>query len=249
MAGVPFALQLYTVRDHMAKDPEATLKRVKEMGYDYVELAGTANLSPSDFTKLLSATGLTATSAHVGVEVVTTDTAKAASEMKALGIKYAVVPWAKGEGKDGWANMGKTLSEAGAKMRQAGLQLCYHNHAHEFEKFDGAFAFDIMMNAAQPEYLAAEIDTYWVKFGKADPVAMIKKYKGRCPLLHIKDMTPGDAPTFTEVGRGILDWKAVFAAGRDAGTVWYIVEQDTCAGDSLESAAVSAQFMARQQFP
>ncbi len=85
-----------------------------------------------------------------------------------------------------------------------------------------------------------------MQYGGVDPVACIRKYSGRVPLLHVKDMTAGDDPTYAEMGAGILDWPAIFAAAKEAGTQWYLVEQDDWAGDSIDSARISAEFMARQ---
>ena len=249
MGSIPFALQLYTVRDHMGQDAAATLKRVKEIGYDYVELAGTGGLSFAEFKAVLDDVGLTAIATHVGFDDATKNVDQLIETARLFGMEHVVVPGidrALTPDKQGWINCGKAMDAGGAKLREAGVRLSYHNHNHEFEQFDGQYILDIFLGAAQPENLASELDTYWVKFGGADPVAQINKLKGRCPLLHIKDMTPGDDPTFAEVGRGIIDWAPVFAAGADAGTEWYIVEQDTCPGDSLESARISAEFMAAQ---
>ena len=90
---------------------------------------------------------------------------------------------------------------------------------------------------------ALELDSYWVQYGGADPVEKLNQYKGRCPLLHVKDMSADASRTFTEVGRGIMDWGAILPAAAKAGVHWFIVEQDTCPGDSLESARISADYM------
>jgi len=249
MRNLPFALQLYSVRDHMAEDMAGTLKRVQEVGYDYVELAGMGGLTPAECKALLDDAGLTAVANHFGLDDVTANVDATIEACSILGMKYAVVPGIDSkltEDKAGWLNCAKAMDEGGAKLRSAGIQLCYHNHSHEFRKLDGEFIFDIFFGGASPQNLACEIDTYWVKYGGVDPVATIQKYTGRCPLLHIKDMTAGDNPTFAEVGRGIIDWEPIFDAGAAAGAEWYIVEQDACEGDSLDSVAISAEFMAKQ---
>jgi len=249
MGSLPYALQLYTVRDHLDRDLAGTLKQVKAMGYDYVELAGLAGRTAREWRELLDELGLAAVSSHVGYAEVTGDVDAAVTDANLLGLKYIVVPYLGADmapDKAAWLTCARKLDAAGAKIREAGLQLCYHNHAHEFERYDGEYIFDLLYRETKPEHLAAEIDTYWVQYGGADPVATIRRYAGRCPLLHIKDMTAEEPRTFAEVGKGIMDWPAIFAAGKEAGAEWYIVEQDTCAGDSLESARISAEFMARQ---
>ena len=247
MASLPYALQLYTVRDHMEKDPRGTLKKVKAAGYDFVEVAGTAGLSTEEFRAALDEAGLTPVSAHVGIEQVQKNVDGVISMCRTLGIKFAVVPWASAETKDKVLENARILDAAGAALRAAGIRLCYHNHAHEFTQFDGVYALDLLYSSTSPQNLAAQLDTFWVAYGKADPVAVIKKYAQRCPLLHIKDMAPeGTKPIFANLGQGTMNWKPIFDAARAAGVEWYIVEQDECPGDSLESARIGADFMKKQ---
>jgi sugar phosphate isomerase/epimerase len=243
MGSIPFALQLYTVRDHLEKDFPGTLKRVKEIGYDYVETAGFGPYSPGDCRKALEDAGLTPISCHIGCNEVCEEPESVVDTMQSLGVKHAAIS-ASAEDKAGWAEIAKGLDAGGAVIREAALTLCYHNHAHEFEKIDGQYVLDFLYENTDPSHLAAQIDTYWVKYGGEDPVAVIRKYAGRCPLLHIKDMVADESRTFAEVGQGIIEWTPVFAAGAEAGAEWYIVEQDTCASDSIESARISADFMA-----
>jgi sugar phosphate isomerase/epimerase len=246
---VPFALQLYSVRDHLEKDLAGTLRRVKAVGYDYVETAGTYDLDAAGFKALLEQCGLRAVSAHMDLETVTQRTENAIADAHALGVRYVVMPWTDPAlmlDKASWVACGKALDAAGMAFRAAGIRLGYHNHEHEFVRFDGASALDILMGAASAENLFAQIDCYWVSYGHADPAALIRRYKGRCPLIHVKDMAAGEGRDVTEIGNGIIDWRKVFAAGVEAGTEWYVVEQDHSRTDSIESARTSAAFMARQ---
>lgn len=247
MGKYPYALQLYTVRDHMDKNAPKTLAKVKQAGYDYVEVAGTYGLSGVGFQKLLDEAGLKAASAHAGFDDVTQNVPAVIDMARALHVNFIVVAGIDSRltpDKQGWINCAKALDAGGAKLRDAGIQLCYHNHAHEFKQLDGAYIFDILFHAAQPANLAAEIDTFWVQYAGLDPADIIRKYQGRCPLLHVKDMRDAQSRDFAEMGRGILDWPAILDAASEAGTQWYIVEQDVCTGDSLDSAAISARFMA-----
>lgn len=248
MGTLPFALQLYTVRDHLEKDFAGTARQVKEMGYDYVELAGYGSLSQTEAKAALYEAGLTPVSLHVGVPDLEGDAQAAIDAVEMFGVSYAVVS-AGGETADDWRRVAAALDNGGAKLEPHGAEVCYHNHAHEFVKIpelgDG-YVFDFLMESTSPEHVKAEIDTYWVKDGGEDIEGVITKYAGRCPLLHIKDMTAGEPHTFAEVGQGIIGWASVFAAGHAAGAEWFIVEQDQCAGDSLDSARISAEFMASQ---
>jgi sugar phosphate isomerase/epimerase len=245
MARVPFSLQLFSIRDHMEKDPVGTLRKVKEMGYDNVELAGTAGMTAAEFRNVLDDLGLSAPSGHFMLDVVRDDAAKLLDDCALLGVKHVVVPLATSEtGLPGWIQVANDLDAAGEKMRQAGLQLHYHNHAHEFERLEGKYIMEHLLENSAPENVHAEFDTFWVRHGGADPVAMIDKYADRCDLLHIKDAAPkGEEPIFAELGRGEMDWAPIFEAGKRAGVTLYVVEQDACKGDSLEAVAVGAEFM------
>lgn len=243
MANLPYALQLYTVREALEKAPEDTLKAVKKAGYDFVETAGTAGRSPRAFKDMLDKAGLTPVSSHIDFNELLRDPASVVDAARTFGVRYLVFSW-KADSAADWIDMARRADRAGANLKSDGFQLCYHNHDHEFVAYDGRFAFDIIMSESDPKHLAAELDVYWIRAGGPDPVDYIRKYRGRCPLLHVKDMTATEPHTFAEVGRGIIDMPAVFEAGKAAGVEWYIVEQDTCERDPLESIRISAEYMA-----
>jgi sugar phosphate isomerase/epimerase len=245
MSGIPVALQLYTVRDVTADDFAGTVKQVADMGYAGVEVAGdTGGMSPAELKAFLGDLGLALAGSHIGLDLLEGDLQKVIDDNLALGNPWIVCPWMPEDRRAdgaGWRKAAETLTEIGAKVKAAGLQLCYHNHSFEFETFDGKTGFDIFYGAADPELVKAEIDTYWVQHGGGDPAATIRAFAGRCPLIHLKDMTDDPEPTFTEVGNGILDFQAIFAASAEAGAEWYIVEQDRCNGPSIESARTSLE--------
>lgn len=248
MVPVPFALQLYTVRDKLAEDVPGTLKKVKEIGYDNVELAGTWGKTPEEAKAMLGEAGLTPVSAHVGVDAVTKNPDEMIAFAKALDLKFLAMGIGRSPAEV-WVNTGKALNEAGARFREEGIYLCYHNHAAEYELFDGVTGYDLLLRETAPANLGVQIDTYWVKDAGLDPAETILRYAERCRLLHVKDVTDGDPHTFAEVGQGILDWPAIFAAGAKVGAKWYTVEQDRCAVDSIESARISAEFMKKARIP
>ncbi len=245
MADLPFALQLYTVRDSMDRAPEATLEQVKAMGYNHVELAGLAGLTAERFRAALDAAGLAAISAHVPLDELAGDPDAAIAMVETLGVDYVAVPWLGGEetpDRSAWEQYARTIDAAGAALREHGVQLCYHNHAHEFESIEGVSILDILFSGPR-ENLAAEIDVYWARVAGADPARLIRRFSGRAPLVHVKDMTADQPPAFAEMGQGVMEWEPIFAAAAQAGVEWLIVEQDECAGDPLESARISAEYM------
>jgi sugar phosphate isomerase/epimerase len=240
-----FGLQLYSIRDYMEQGPESTLEAVKEMGYHYAELAGTAGKTAEDFKKILDNVGITPVSAHYGLDAVVGETERLIDEAKLFGIEFVVMPHTHYDDKNRWVQAANALDEAGEKLGEAGITLSYHNHAHELSMvFDGQPVMDLILETAAPENLKAQFDVCWVQVGGADPSAYLKKYAGRCPTVHIKDMAPeGSKLPYTELGQGVVDFDAVFAAAEAAGVQWYIVEQDESETDSLESARKNAAFM------
>jgi len=128
----------------------------------------------------------------------------------------------------------------GRRLAERGLCLGYHNHSFELERFNGRTGLEILYEESDPRFLQSEIDTYWIQHGGGDPAAWIRKLAGRAPVVHLKDMAViENKPTFAEVGEGNLNWPAILAACREAGTEWYVVEQDTCQGDPFDSLATS----------
>lgn len=221
--GLPIALQLYTVRDEMAKDFDGTLAKVAEIGYRYVEFAGLYNRKAEDVRKTLDKLGLKACSAHVSFEG---DLAPLIHDAKTFGYSYVNCPYLPAEQRtpEGYRALLKRLTDAAAKLKEHGLTVCYHNHSFEFDKLaDGTRGIDTLFNNTG---LHSELDVYWVQHGHDEPVAWIRKLAGRVPLLHIKDMERGPERKFTEVGTGILDMKAIVAAAPAAGVKYLIIEQD-----------------------
>ena len=240
MMTLPVALQLYTVRDEMARDPAGTLKRVADIGYENVECAGLAGLSVEAFRQACDAAGLSIVSAHQGLPEGGAVGAFVA-DMRTLGTAFTVtgIPGELRGSAGGYRTHAKRCEEAAFALGEAGITLCYHNHSFEFERFDGTYGLDILYQSSAPDSLQAQIDLYWVQHGGEDPAAYILKWKDRCKLLHLKDMAGDETRSFAEVGEGILDWPSIFRAAEEIKPAWYIVEQDVCAGPSLESAEIS----------
>ena len=139
----------------------------------------------------------------------------------------------------------RRLDASGAKFREAGLTLGYHNHDLEFIPFEGAPFLEYLFAHTAPRTLVSELDTYWVQFGGGDPVEWCKKASGRLPVLHCKDYGFGtdNKAFFAEIGYGNLDFPAIVAASDAAGCEWFVVEQDTCPGDPFVSLDKSFRTM------
>jgi len=245
MLQISLALQLYTVRDHLAKDYVRTLRKVKEIGYDFVELAGAPPFETPQTKAHLEDIGLSPAGIHIGLNELESRLDHWIEYCKTLGMENLVCPYLpadRRETREDWLAVAGLLDEMGARCRDQGIRLSYHNHSFEFVKFDGQYALDMLLQTASAENVCAEIDTYWIQHGGADPVDYVRKYAGRIPILHIKDMADDEKRSFAEIGNGILDWPAIHQAALEAGVQYYAVEQDVCPGDSLDSARMSCEF-------
>ncbi len=241
------AVQLYTVRDLTAKDFTGTVKEVARIGYDAVEFAGYGGLAAKDMKKLLDDLGLGCAGTHEGFERLDKSLSEVIDYNKVIGNHWIGCPSMPRQftekGADGFKAFGEKMNAIGEKVAAAGMELYYHNHSFEFKKEGGKYLLDYLWEASNPKFVKAEIDVYWVKDGGEDPAAYIAKLKGRCPLLHMKDMTSGTPKTYAPVGTGILDMKVIVKAGRSAGVRCYVVEEDTTQIPPLESIAISCKNM------
>ena len=244
MSKIPIALQLYTVRDETAKDFKGTVRKVAQMGYAGVEFAGTGGLSAQEMKDLLAETKLKPAGNHVGLGPLETELEQVISFQKAIGNRFVGIPALPGEMRNpsGFRKAAAAMNRIGAELKKAGLVLYYHNHNFEFDVVQGERGIDILLKETDPDLVKFQCDVYWAYYAGEDPAAFIRAHAGRFPLIHLKDMAiTGDQRTFTEVGEGVLDFQAIFAASEAQGAEWYIVEQDVCARPSLESARISLQ--------
>lgn len=222
------ALQLYTIRDEMKRDRDATLRRVGAMGYPAVELV-LGNDDDHELRAVLDECGLQACGAHVALETLEADPHKVAARLKTLGARYAVVPWV-GPGQRGSMAavqaLADTLNRLGAVMQEAGLSLAYHNHDFEFATVEGETFWERLLQLTDPALVGFELDLYWASVAGHDPQVLLERYAGRIPLVHLKDRAPGDPPRDAPFGSGVLPWAELLPAAEASGAKWFVVEQD-----------------------
>ena len=214
-------VQLYTVRDLIAKAPAETLKAIADIGYKEVEvIRGTMDT----VVPLAKADGMNPVSVHVDSVLITGnwdsfrqmaarfpamalpegyDLAACIRDVKAAGAKFIVMPYLappeRPKDAAGFKAFGETLNKAGEQIKKAGLQLCYHNHAFEFTPLDGRTrALDVLLASANPDLVKLELDVFWVSVAGADPVALIKQHGSRIALMHLKDKMKGAPVSLTE---------------------------------------------------
>jgi sugar phosphate isomerase/epimerase len=97
--------------------------------------------------------------------------------------------------------------------------------------------------ATDKDLVKMEMDIYWITKAGQDPIALFKKYPGRFPLWHVKDMDKTPKQNFTEVGNGIIDFKKIFKYKDLAGMKYFFVEQDMTPGDPFVSIKESIDYI------
>lgn len=237
------ALQLYTLRNSMncPAGVADTLKRVRKIGYEAVELAGYGGCTPKQIREITDGEGLAICSAHAGFEAMRDDPQQTIEDHLTLGCRYIVSGSpAEYHSGEGFVRFAKEISEVAAKLAAGGLTYSYHHHSFELERFGDRTGLAILCEDSDSRVVNIQLDLYWVQHGGGEPTAWIKKLAARAPTLHLKDMAMrGREQLYAEVGEGNLNWPGIFDAAKQAGVAWYIVEQDECQRDPFESVAIS----------
>jgi len=247
-------LQLYTLRGEIGKDLEGTLKKAAAIGYKEVETFGYSDgkffgKTPKEFKAILTGLGLTAVSGHYGAGVERADTKgtlsndweRAVNDAAELGQKYVVCAYLTPNERKSIEDYKKYVdlfNKAGEVAKKAGLQFAYHNHDFEFKQLDGEIGYDYIAGKTDSKLVKLELDLYWIVKAGLDPVELFKKYPGRFPLWHVKDMDKADQ-SFAAVGTGNVDFKSIFAARQLAGMQHFFVEQDVTKEPVFEAIATS----------
>jgi sugar phosphate isomerase/epimerase len=244
MAGSVIAAQSYTVREFTQNpaDISKTLKRIRKIGYEAVQLSALGKIEAAELGKMLREEGLICCATHVSPERMANEPAAVLEEHRLWNCHYTAIGgfFPKNPTTADWLQFAQQYNATAKKYAGTDLTIGYHNHSHELTKFDGKRALDILLTKLDRS-IWFEIDTYWITHGGGDPVAWIDKVSGRIPCLHLKDMgINSDRQQFMmEVGEGNLNWPAILKSAKSAGVKWYIVEQDTCYRDPFESIEIS----------
>ncbi|MBO4216697.1 MAG: sugar phosphate isomerase/epimerase [Clostridia bacterium] len=238
------AVQLYTLRDHLREHLEDGLRRVAEMGYDGVELAGTYGYDPAYIVGLLKEYKLTPISAHVSYSDIFEGKAEIYREM---GCEHIVIPHSPTPTEDTYRELIERAAKAEEIIRKTGAKPGYHNHDFEFShSFEGKVYEDLLLESVPG--LDAQFDVCWVNFGGGDPIEYLNRYKGRTPTVHLKDyVKKGEVrhPVYDLIGYepvaelagedefdqrpfgyGVVDSIGIIDTAKKNGVEWLIVELD-----------------------
>lgn len=265
-------LQLYSVRDDMAEDMMGTLKKVKAMGYDYVEFAGYFDHTAQEVKEMLDEAGLECVSVHQAYAPFLEDEKGMIDYLKVIGAQYCAIPWMGVENHKGGENYEQAMADiekVAKALKDNGIQMLYHNHDFEFNKYEGKFLLDWLYERFPADLMQTEVDCCWVRYAGYDPAEYIKKYTGRSPVVHLKDFVctnfnagavyglidesgKDEKPKskeeagfmFKPVGSGVQDIPSILAAAEQAGADIVIVEQDASPErPALESAKMSRDYL------
>lgn len=244
------AVQLYSLRNY-TKDFAELIATVAGVGYKAVELVGMPDAKAADVAAVLQSHGVSAVSAHVGIQGMRDDLAGAIAFHKAVGNSHLIVPAPPSELRENsdaaaWRALGAELGGYAARCADAGMVVGYHNHWWEMTEVDGKRCIDWLFEGDPSGKVFFEPDLAWAAKGGADPLALLKQYAGRCPRVHAKDLAkPGenaDQMGLADVGYGVLDWDALIPAAKAAGANAFVVEHDLPA-DAVASVRRSFEFL------
>jgi len=222
-------LQLWSVRDQMAEDPELTLKTLKTVTSGSMSNPGN---TPHEFTEVLDNAGEAGLSPLV----------------------FGYLPPEERTSADDWKRLADQLNEAGLQCKEDGKQLTYHNHNFEWDPIEGTTGFDILTERMDGDLVPWELDVFWAQIAGQDPKAIMTAAKDRLELLHLKQLHPGtpvvtrlaDVPpnAFEELSDGNIPIQDLMHYGQEIGVKHCMVEQDgNYEGSSLKSVEKSLKFL------
>jgi sugar phosphate isomerase/epimerase len=247
MTGVAnVGLMLYTVRDECARDLESVLRTVAGIGYDGVELFDLHGHDPALVRGWLDELGLVAAGRHAGLDALEHSLPALAAELGVLRTDRIALSWI--DPPENAAEARAVVARIAAiapRAQELGLRFGFHNHWGELRPLeDGVTTLDLLC-ALPPELLWLELDLGWAWEAGADPVALLERLAGRCPLVHVKDLRSRGSREHCPVGDGAVGYDRVLPAAVQAGVEWLIVEQDEVDGPPFEAVERSLQAVRR----
>jgi sugar phosphate isomerase/epimerase len=232
------ALQLFTVRDDLARDFDGTIARVGELGFAGVELFTLEGRDAADVRSTLDAAGLAAAGWHASLDAVEGDLGPVAADLQALGTDRLTLAWIEPPADAAAADaMAERLGAVAQRATAAGLRFGFHNHAGELQPLDDGRSF--LDRLLERDGIDLELDLGWIWDAGADPQEWLRRTSGRSPLVHVKDFSRRGERAFAPVGDGAVGYDRVVPAAIAAGAEWLIAEQDETEGDALAAAARS----------
>ena len=223
-------IQLYSVRKEMMTDAQGTLKKLAAIGFKNLESAGSEKgsyygLQPKEFKKIASDLGMKLLSGHVHIDQ--NNWQKTVDEAAESGQTYLICSVMPSEGQtvSNYKRAAEVFNKSAEIAAKSNLVFGYHNHESEFEKENGQVLYDVLLKETDPNKVNFEMDLGWLILTGNNPADYFKKYPGRFPLWHLKDMSKSGKHS-TEFGKGDIDLKGLLAQAKASGMKNYFVEQE-----------------------
>ena len=252
-------VQLFSVREALENDFEGTLKKIKDIGYDYVEFFGTCydkpatesyGMSATEVKALLDKIGLKAISVHQDYWLFSKESQRVVDSIVDIGAEFCVLPffnpalW-----REDWEGSIKVFSELSAAAKKSDLKFYYHNHSAELVKIDDEYIIDKIFKTLGPDIVNPQLDVAFFIPTELDAAEYIKKYTGRVEIVHLKDAVSSVLDTgnvkleSVPLGKGELDIPSILDACEQAGTEYIIVEQSSSPDGSLDGIIESREYL------
>ena len=252
----PVGINIYSLRYLAEKDLPATLALIAKLGFREVEAGDFYGRTPAGFRRLLDAAGLVATSYTARYDALGKNLDGVAAEAKTLGAGYIVcstIPHsAKHLAAKDCAPAAANLNRWGERLAASGFRLCYHTHGTEFDPSPDGTQFDTLARLTNPAFVNFEMDIFWIVYGYQDPVQLLRKYPGRFPLMHVKDIRKGTVlggspaevreDDSVPLGTGLVDVRSALLAAETAGVKHRYLEEE--AVDAVPQVQLSLQYLA-----
>lgn len=253
-----YGLQLYTVRNDVAKNLTGTLDYIAKAGYSQIELYGFDGntffgKSAKEFKAMFDALKLSSPSGHYNFGPVLQSGnldfwKKTIEAANIMGNEYTTIPWldANQRGADTFPKLLELVNKAAELSKAAGMKLAYHNHDFEFKKLDNGKSFlQALLEGTDASLVDFELDLYWVAYANEDPLAWFNKYPGRFTMWHVKDLTTNKEgkKESTQVGDGTIDFSKIFEHKKHAGLKYAFVEQEAYTMPEEECIKKSIAYM------
>ena len=259
-------IQLYTVRNQMAQDPQATLNAIKAAGYAQVE--GGDPTTYQQMMPMVKAAGLTTQSTFFpwtyltgrwdlveGEKPTSKEFASVVEAAQKLGMNYLIFGYmtpAERQTLDDYRKIAEKLNKAGEQCNEAGIKLCYHNHAFEFKPIEGKLPYNILIEETDADKLYFELDVFWSSLAEHEPIPLMERLSDRIKLLHLKNKKQGTpliydeskvpVEAFQELNDGVIDIEKILVLAEKIGVEQCFVEQDQ-SPDPIQSINQSIDYL------
>ncbi len=226
--------QFFTLRESCKnlEDFAETLKKVRDIGYRYVQISGTCAYEAEWLANELKKNDLKCVLTHTPPAQMSEDISKVIENHNILDCEYVGLGmhmFEDGREQECFDEMVALYKSVTKALKDGGKYFMYHNHAFEFKKLGDKLIIERIAEAFDKDELGFTLDSYWVQVGGGDPADWIKKLSGRVTCIHLKDYAYG--PKMAVVGEGNINFDRIFKEAEAAGTEYMLVEQDDCNGE------------------